>query len=140
MKKVFDSLSEKEKKYIQKSNKDKKRYDNTLIFYEQKIFGFPRKPCSNYNFFIKERIPPLRKEKNSEPIKNVNKKFYEEKAAADKRRFHKQLKEFNQIGYYTKDSPEDEPENVKGEKKKSSFKGNMNRKRKSKSKKRTRNL
>ena len=77
----------------------------------------------------------MRKENNSEPIKNVNKKFYEEKAASDKRRFHKQLKEFNQIGYYTKDSPEDEPENVKGKKKKSSFQGNMNRKRKSKSKK-----
>ena len=76
MKKVFDSLSEKEKKYIQKSNKDKKRYDNTLIFYEKKNFDFPRKPCSNYYFFIKERIPPLKKENNSEPIKNVNKKFY----------------------------------------------------------------
>ena len=77
----------------------------------------------------------MRKENPSEPIKNDNKKFYEEKATENKRRFHKQLKEFNQIGYYTKDSPEDELVNVKGKKKKSSFQGNMNRKRKSKSKK-----
>ena len=99
----------------------------------------PKKPISGFALYVTDRMPDLKKEKSGVPTQSLIKKIAEEwqegkevdqfsyikKAEKDKRRFKKQLKEFQKFGYYTKtkegkeDDDEDDNASKKSKKKKS---------------------
>ena len=152
-KKVFDGLSEpQKKKYVEKYEKAKEKYDKQMLQFQDKVFDMPKKPQSGFNLFVAERIPDLRKEKpnvpNSVLVKQIAKEWnkgdevdqkqYNKNAEKDKKRFKKQLKEFQKLGYYTKEKTEDETNDnersKKSQKKRSSSKTSThNKSKKSKS-------
>ena len=152
-KKVFDGLSEpQKKKYVEKYEKAKEKYDKQMLQFQDKVFDMPKKPQSGFNLFVAERIPDLRKEKpnvpNSVLVKQIAKEWnkgdevdqkqYNKNAEKDKKRFKKQLKEFQKLGYYTKEKTEDETNDnersKKSQKKRSSSKTSIhNKSKKSKS-------
>ena len=166
-KKVFDGLSEaQKKKYVEKADKDKERYERQMLQFQGKVFDMPKKPQSGFNLYVQDRMPDLKKAKPNAPVtalikqiakewkeeKDVDTKQYNKNAEKDKRRFKKQLKEFQKMGYYTKDKSETEDEtdarskSKKSQKKKSSSKASTKKtksqrpKSKSKSKKKSQNV
>ena len=78
----------------------------------------PKRPLNAFTLYVRDRIPDLRKEKNNEkaPVAKllkmaakewtsedgVSQRKYEKKAEQDKKRFKKQLKDFETLGYYKK--------------------------------------
>ena len=123
-----------------------------MLQFQDKVFDMPKKPQSGFNLFVAERIPDLRKEKpnvpNSVLVKQIAKEWnkgdevdqkqYNKNAEKDKKRFKKQLKEFQKMGYYTKEKTEDETNDnersKKSQKKRSSSKTSThNKSKKSKS-------
>jgi hypothetical protein len=166
-KKVFDGLSDaQKKKYVEKADKDKERYERQMLQFQGKVFDMPKKPQSGFNLYVQDRMPDLKKAKPNAPVtalikqiakewkeeKDVDTKQYNKNAEKDKRRFKKQLKEFQKMGYYTKDKSETEDEtdarskSKKSQKKKSSSKASTKKtksqrpKSKSKSKKKSQNV
>ena len=166
-KKVFDGLSEaQKKKYVEKADKDKERYERQMLQFQGKVFDMPKKPQSGFNLYVQDRMPDLKKAKPNAPVtalikqiakewkeeKDVDTKQYNKNAEKDKRRFKKQLKEFQKMGYYTKDKSETEDEtdarskSKKSQKKKSSSKASTKKtksqrpKSRSKSKKKSQNV
>ena len=110
----------------------------------------PKKPHSGFNLYVIERMPDLKKEKpNAQSSallaqiakewnegKDVDQKLYNKTAEKDKKRFKKQLKEFQKLGYYTKEKAEtatDDGEKSKKSKKKSSSSKSTHKSKKSKS-------
>ena len=87
------------------------------------VFDMPKRPLNAFTLYVKDRIPDLRKENQDTPtqelIKIVGKEWkkedgvsqskYEKKAEQDKRRFIKQLKDFEKFGYYNKNSRGENP-------------------------------
>ena len=87
------------------------------------VFDMPKRPLNAFTLYVKDRIPDLRKEnqdtQTQELIKIVGKEWkkedgvsqskYEKKAEQDKRRFIKQLKDFEKFGYYNKNSRGENP-------------------------------
>ena len=112
----------------------------------------PKKPHSGFNLFVSERMPDLKKEKpnaqNSDLLKqiakewsegkDVDQKLYNKNAERDKKRFKKQLKEFQKLGYYTKEKGENDTEedaqSKKSKKKRSSSKSKSKKSKTQKSK------
>ena len=166
-KKVFDGLSDaQKKKYVEKADKDKERYERQMLQFQGKVFDMPKKPQSGFNLYVQDRMPDLKKAKPNAPVtalikqiakewkeeKDVDTKQYNKNAEKDKRRFKKQLKEFQKMGYYTKDKSETEDEtdarskSKKSQKKKSSSKASTKKtksqrpKSRSKSKKKSQNV
>ena len=162
---VFDGLSEaQKKKYVEKAEKDKERYDRQMSKFQDKVFDMPKKPHSGFNLYVQDRMPDLKKAKPNAQVtvllrqiakewkegKDVDTKQYNKNAEKDKRRFKKQLKEFQKMGYYTKEKAESEEEtedkSKKSQKKKSSSKASTKKsksqrpKSKSKSKKKSQNV
>ena len=147
----FENLpKDKKKKYVEKADKDKERYKKKMEEFNNYVFDMPKRPLNAFTLYVKDRIPDLRKENQDTPtqelIKIVGKEWkkedgvsqskYEKKAEQDKRRFIKQLKDFEKFGYYNKNSrgenpkKEDEDDNEDEEEEKKS-------KRKSKKKRST---
>ena len=152
------------KKYVEKAEKDKERYDRQMSKFQDKVFDMPKKPHSGFNLYVQDRMPDLKKAKPNAQVtvllrqiakewkegKDVDTKQYNKNAEKDKRRFKKQLKEFQKMGYYTKEKAESEEEtedkSKKSQKKKSSSKASTKKsksqrpKSKSKSKKKSQNV
>ena len=141
----YDELTkDKKKKYQEKADREKERYKKKMEEYKNYVFDMPKKPLNAFNLFVKERIPDLKKEHADTPIPKllkicakewtsedgVSQSKYEKKAEYDKKRFKKQLKDFETLGYYkknqrvekttTKDEDESEEEERKTKKKKRS--------------------
>ena len=132
------------------------------------VFDMPKRPLTAFTLFIKERIPDLKKEKGNDkaPVTKlikiaakewqsedgVSQAKYERKAEQDKKRFKKQLKDFETLGYYKmnvrvektpKDEDESEEEEKRTKKKKRSTSSKKSSKRtrsKSKSKSKTQDV
>ena len=153
---VFDSLSEaQKKKYVDKAEKAKEKYDKQMLQFQDKVFDMPKKPHSGFNLFVAERMPDLKKEKPNAPNsvllkqiakewsdgKDVDQKLYNKNAEKDKKRFKKQLKEFQKLGYYTKEKgendTEDDERSKKSKKKRSSSKSKSKKSKSQKSKSRS---
>ena len=111
----YDELSkDKKKKYQEKADREKERYKKKMEEYKNYVFDMPKKPLNAFNLFVKERIPDLKKEHADTPIPKllkicakewtsedgVSQSKYEKKAEYDKKRFKKQLKDFETLGYY----------------------------------------
>jgi len=153
---VFDGLSEaQKKKYVDKAEKAKEKYDKQMLQFQDKVFDMPKKPHSGFNLFVAERMPDLKKEKPNAPNsvllkqiakewsdgKDVDQKLYNKNAEKDKKRFKKQLKEFQKLGYYTKEKgendTEDDERSKKSKKKRSSSKSKSKKSKTQKSKSRS---
>ena len=131
-----------------------------------KEFDMPKRPQSGFNLYVQDRMPDLKKAKPNVQAsvlikqiakewkegKEVDTKQYNKNAEKDKKRFQRQLKEFQKLGYYTKDKAETEEEedtkskkSKKSQKKRSSSKAstkkskNQRSKSKAKSKKKSQN-
>ena len=145
---IYEALSkDKKKKYEEKASKDRERYNRKMEEYKNYVFDMPKRPLTAFSLFVKDRIPDLKKEKGNDKVPanklikicakewtsedGVSQAKYEKKAEYDKKRFKKQLKDFETLGYYkanyraerkTKDEEEseDEEENTTKKKKRSS--------------------
>ena len=146
----YDELSkDKKKKYEEKANREKERYQKKMDEFKNVIFDMPKKPLNAFALFMRDRLPDLKKEKGNEKAPmakllkiaakewtsedGVSQKKYEKKAELDKKRFKKQLKDFETLGYYKKnyraerttkedDSDEEEEKTTKRKKRSSSSK------------------
>ena len=115
----YDELSkDKKKKYEEKAAREKERYQKKMDEFKNVVFDMPKRPLNAFTLYVRDRIPDLRKEKNNEkaPVAKllkmaakewtsedgVSQRKYEKKAEYDKKRFKKQLKEFETLGYYKK--------------------------------------
>ena len=95
----------------------------------------PKKPKSAFSFYLKERLPSLKKEKPDalqyelfkfaaeewQGGKEINKDEFIKNAEIDKKRFKRQFQEFKKKGYYS-NNPNDIEDDVEEDKKKSSKK------------------
>ena len=123
--------------------------------YKNYVFDMPKRPLTAFSLFVKDRIPDLKKENDKAPVTKlikiaakewqsedgVSQGKYEKKAEYDKKRFKKQLKDFETLGYYkanyraekkTKDEDSEDEEEKKSKKKKRSSSSKKSRKSKSK--------
>ena len=142
---VFENLSEEKKeKYKEKAKKAKEIYDKKMSKFQDKVFDMPKKPISGFLLYVRDRMPDLKEEKPDETSndlikqiakewqegKNVDQQLYNKYSEKDKKRFKKQLKEFQKFGYYTKseddkggeDNEDDDEKKEKEKKKKSNSK------------------
>ena len=117
--KSFEQLpKDKRKKYEEKADRDKERYEKKMKEFENYVFDMPKRPVNAFALYVKDRIPDLREENKklaiNELIKiaakewqkedGVSQSKYEKKAEQDKRRFARQLKDFEKLGYYKKNT------------------------------------
>ena len=113
----FNNLSkDKRKKYEEKAEKDKERYEKKMLEFKNVIFDMPKRPLTAFSLFVRDRLPDLKKEDKETPtpelLRKVAKEWqkeegvsqakYEKKAEYDKKRFKKQLRDFETLGYYKK--------------------------------------
>jgi hypothetical protein len=134
---MYSNLSqEQKKKYEEKAQKAKEKYDKKMEQFQNKVFDMPKKPHTPFNLYVADRMTDLKKEKpntlTSELLKqiakewqegkNVDQAMYYKNAEKEKKRFKKQLAEFQKNGYYTKakDNDEEEDKDKKSSKKKKS--------------------
>ena len=150
----FEQLpKDKMKKYEEKAARDKERYENKMKEFKNVVFDMPKRPLNAFSLYVRDRVPDLRKEKedlpNNKLLKIVAKEWqeedgvsqlkYEKKAEQDKKRFIKQLKDFEKFGYYKKNSrvkstkKEDEDEDEEEEEEEEEEKPKRNAKKKKKS-------
>ena len=165
---------EKKKKYVEKAESEKEKYLKKMDQFKNYVFDLPKRPLNAFSLYVRDRIPDLKQENEKAPttklIKMVAKEWkeedgvsqskYEKKAEQDRKRFSRQMKEFEKLGYYKKNSrgertkkdedeeeDEEEEEEVKSKKKmkkrgsstasKSTRKGTKKTKSRSKSKSKT---
>ena len=115
----FEQLSkDKMKKYEEKAAKDKERYEKKMKEFKNVVFDIPKRPLNAFTLYVKDRVPDLKKEKSDLPnnklLKIVAKEWqeedgvsqskYEKKAQQEKKRFIREMKEFEKLGYYKKNS------------------------------------
>ena len=115
--KVYSTLTQEEKaKYEEKAKELYEKYKKKLEKFEDKVFDLPKKARSPFSLYVKDRMRELHekyKEKTcAELLKMIAIEWNNlEKSAQDKynkesekevKIFKKQLKEFEQNGYYTK--------------------------------------
>lgn len=113
---VYNSLSDSQKqKYEKKAEEARARYQKKLEEFKSKVFDFPKKPKSGFVLYVTDRMPDLKKDnegkKANELIKIIAKEWKQEKGVSqeeymkksliDQKRFKRQLKEFEQFGYYS---------------------------------------
>ena len=111
----YEKLSkDQKKKYEEKADKEKERYEKKMKEFQNFVFDLPKRPLNAFSLFVKDRVPDLKKEnekaKTSELLKiaarewkkedGVSQREYEKKAEKDQKRFSRQLKEFEKLGYY----------------------------------------
>ena len=150
---VFNNLSnDQKKKYEEKASRAKEKYEKKMLQFKDKVFDMPKKPVSAFRLYVSERMPDIIKESPKQSIqelmkqiaqewsegKKVNQKEYIKNAEKDKKRFVKQLKEFQKLGYYTKskeekeDNDEEEEKGRKSQKKRSNSKASSQKTKKNK--------
>ena len=113
--KDFEELSkDKKRKYEDKAAKDRERYERRMADFKNVVFDMPKRPLTAFSIYVKDRIPDLRKENQGMAVPKllkmaakewqsedgVSQAKYEKKAEKDKKRFKKQLKDFETLGYY----------------------------------------
>ena len=151
---MYDKLSEEQKKkYEEKAEKAKEVYDKKMEKFNNKVFDMPKKPLTGFSLYISDRMPDLKKEKPDSPPsdlikiiakewqegKVVNQSIYNKNSEKEKKRFKKQLLEFQKNGYYTKTKEkeeveeDDEDEKKNSKKKKSESKSSSKKSKKNKS-------
>ena len=154
----FDKLpKDKKKKYEEKAAKEKEKYDKKMEEFKNYVFDMPKRPLNAFSLFVRDRTPDLKKENeelpNNKLIKLAAKEWkeedgvsqakYEKKAEQDKRRFVKQMKDFEKLGYYNKnsrgentkredDDDEEENKSKRSKKKRSTSNGSKSTKKSSK--------
>ena len=155
---MYSNVSqEQKKKYEEKAQKAKEKYDKKMEQFQNKVFDMPKKPHTPFNLYVADRMTDLKKEKpntlTSELLKqiakewqegkNVDQAMYYKNAEKEKKRFKKQLTEFQKNGYYTKIKKtekdedvdeEDEKEKKASKKRKSSSRSSSKKSKKSASK------
>ena len=159
---------DKKRKYEDKAARDRERYSRKMEEYKNYVFDMPKRPLTAFSLYVKDRVPDLKKENDKAPVTKlikiaakewqsedgVSQAKYEKKAEADKKRFKKQLKDFETLGYYKKnyraerktkeeDSEEEEEKVTKKKKRSSSSKKSTKRSRsktRSKSKSKTQDV
>ena len=143
---IYDQLpKDKKKKYEEKAKLAKEKYEKKMAEYSNYVFDMPKRPVTAFALYVRDRIPDLREKDKKSPVTKLIKKAaeewtsgegishskYESKARQDKKRFKKQLKDFETLGYYKKnyraerttkdeDESEDEEEEKKTKRKKRS--------------------
>ncbi len=115
----FENLpKDKKKKYVEKADKDKERYKKKMEEFNNYVFDMPKRPLNAFTLYVKDRIPTLKKDNEKDPVPKlikivakewkeedgVSQSKYEKKAEQDKKRFSRQMKEFEKLGYYKKNS------------------------------------
>ena len=109
---------EKKKKYVQKAESEKEKYLKKMEQFKNYVFDLPKRPLNAFSLYVRDRIPDLKQENEKAPttklIKMVAKEWkeedgvsqtqYEKKAEQDRKRFSRQMKEFEKLGYYKKNS------------------------------------
>ena len=115
--KSFDQLpKDKKKKYEEKAEREKERYAKKMEEFKNVVFDMPKRPLNAFSLFVRDRVPDLKAENpkvpNNELLRKVAREWkeedgvsqskYEKKAEQDKKRFIKQLKDFEKLGYYKK--------------------------------------
>ena len=113
----YENLKKDQKrKYEDKAAKDRERYQKRMDEFKNCVFDLPKRPLNAFSLYVKDRMPDLKKDKPDEPnaklLKQIAKEWraedgvsqskYEKKAEVDKMRFKKQLKDFENLGYYKK--------------------------------------
>ncbi len=113
----YENLKKEQKrKYEDKAAKERERYQAKMKEFNNCVFDLPKRPLTAFSLFVKDRMPDLKAEKPKEEtqtlLKQIAKEWktedgvsqnkYEKKAEMDKRRFKKQLKDFENLGYYKK--------------------------------------
>ena len=113
----YEKLKKDEKrKYEDRAAKDRERYKKKMEEFKNCVFDLPKRPLNAFSLFVRDRMPDLKNEKPNEPttklLKQVAKEWksedgvsqskYEKKAEVEKMRFKKQLKDFENLGYYKK--------------------------------------
>jgi hypothetical protein len=153
---VYNNLSkEQKKKYEEKAEKAKEKYDLKMLQLQNKVFDMPKKALSGFSLYLSDRMPDLKKENSKASFvtlmkqiaeewqegKTVDQALYNKKAEKDKKRFKKQLNEFQKLGYYTKakedkedDDDEEDGSSKKSKKKKSTSKASSQKTKNKKSK------
>ena len=118
---LYNNLSAKDKlKYDNIYNKAKENYNNKYELYKNKQFDLPKKPRSSLAFYFRDRLNQLYNENSKLDLDNcINKIFeewfnnkidkynYELQSSKDKKRFERQINEFESLGYYSKSYEED---------------------------------
>ena len=115
----YDNLTkDKKKKYEEKAEKERERYKKKMKEFENYVFDMPKRPLNAFSLYVRDRIPDLKKEKEDTPTTElikiaaeewnnedgVSQSKYEKKAEQDRKRFIKQLRDFEKLGYYKKNS------------------------------------
>ena len=115
----YDQLpKDKKKKYEEKAAKEKEKYERKIDEFKNYVFDMPKRPLNAFTLFVKDRLPDLKNDKKDVPtaklLKIVAKEWneedgvsqskYEKLALKDKKRFIRQLKDFEKLGYYKKNS------------------------------------
>ena len=166
---IYEKLpKDKIKKYENKAAADRERYNKKMEEYKNYVFDMPKRPLTAFSLFVKDRLPDLKKENDKTPMPKlikiaakewqsedgVSQAKYEKKAEYDKKRFKKQLKDFETLGYYkanyraerntkAEESEDEEEKRTKKKKRSSSSKKSTKRsksKTRSKSKSKTQDV
>ena len=109
-----DLPKDKKKKYEEQAKLARIKYEKKMEDFKKYTFDMPKRPLNAFSLFVRDRVPDLKKKKKDAPVtellktaakewqsgEGVSQKLYERKAEQDKRRFKKQLKEFEAKGYY----------------------------------------
>jgi hypothetical protein len=115
----FNKLTkDKMKKYEEKAAKEKEKYEKKMGEFNNYVFDMPKRPLNAFSLFVKDHLPDLKKENDELPTNKlikiaakqwkeedgVSQSTYEKKAEQDKKRFLKQMKDFEKFGYYKKNT------------------------------------
>ena len=126
--KIFKGLPlNKRKKYDEKAKKERINYEKAMKPFKNKIFDFPKRPKSEFKFFLENAIslkspsPEITKnmfilqtKEEWEKLSIEDKNNFAQKAKDDKLRYKQQIKEFEKFGFYTiSNDKKDKEENSK---------------------------
>ena len=115
----YENLTkEKKKKYVEKAEREKEKYEKKMEEFKNYVFDLPKRPLNAFSLFVRDRIPDLKTENPKAPATQlikfaakewkkedgVSQSKYEKKAEQDKKRFSRQMKDFEKLGYYKKNS------------------------------------
>ena len=117
----YENLSkDKKEKYEEKAKLEREKYQKKMKQFDNCVFDMPKRPLNAFALYAKDCIPALRQENKNKDLPTpellkiaakewnnedgVSKSKYEKKAEEDKKRFIKQLKDFETMGYYKRNS------------------------------------
>ena len=115
-KREWDKLKNNEKeKFEIEAEKDRIKYESKMKKLQNRIFNFPKRPKTSFQFYIMDKFDIIKKEspdlnnniilidiaKEWNILDNELKQSYEIKAENDKERFNIQYNEFKEKGFYT---------------------------------------